>query len=306
MPSDFVVPISLAITMGTLHLLILFGFVWQQRVFAWPVKDYADLNSTEAACRLMLFDTDAGMKFERPNVLRRVVICARYFAKQVVPLELPVVSVSTLLAVTISILLAGSASWHDWLLFKSIPVFLVKAGKMEVTLALFSVLPILVCLELILFKRLESKSIRATIASWRFFGCVSYLTSLVTICTFAVYCLLNVRGLEATSLSLLASYGLNMSMLPFIAFVYSIRIGGWLGKKRLNPADREYLMQPVVATSALAQKSDYELQEMIKCANRIGEFAIAQWMGDELLRRSEKLELYDNYTAPITVKGVNH
>lgn len=306
MLTGFIPIVSFAISMVGMHLCVLLVLSLRQRVFAWPVKDDASLKSTEAACRFMLFDSIDGMKFERPSVLRRALTCAQYFANQVVPLQLPVVSVCTLLAVSISILLSGSASLHNLLLDNSMAIVLLKLDVFSVVFAISLVLPILVCWEFILFKQLEVKSFKATIASWRFVCCVCYLTSLLTVCTFAFYCLLNVRGLEDDSLSLLTSYGLNVSMLPFIAFVYSIRIEGWLSKERLNPADREFLMQPVVDTSALTEKSDYELQELIKCANRMGEFAIAQWMGDELLRRSEKLELYDNYTAPITAKGVNH
>lgn len=296
MRSDIVVPIGLATSVASLHLLVLFDFVWQQRSFAWPIKDEAALNSTESAYRLMLYNTDDGLKFERANILRQILACAKYYAKHVIPLQLPVVAVCTLLAVTISIGLAGSASWHAWLLANTVPVIFTELDQLSVVLAILLVLPILVCWEAVLFKQLEAKSIRATIASWRFFGCVSYLTCLAILCTFAFYCLLNVRGLDVTSLSLLLDHGLNISMLPFIAFVYSIRIKGWMSDKRLNRADKEYLLQSVVTSSALMQKSDYELQELIKCANRMGEFAISQWMGDELLRRSEKLELYDNYS----------
>ncbi len=272
-------------------LFLPFYLAWQLRLYFWPLVDRSDLDFANECFRLRRIEYEGGEEFERTGMLERQrisLVCAVRSLLRVGPIQLAICLVGATVAFVVSKVV--SSYFELQVVSLVVPVYRsYLAATAFLLIGVLASIPFIGILQLLAFCKIEKRTWSYTLFTFRYVACMSTISSVVLVLAL-VFCLIDKWVFLAHQRTLLfVLYSLSFSFVPLLFSGLVLAVEFLLRGKVHANQDYLFLSQSNIKTSSISAKSDYELQKLIDAADTYRETEIAQWMREELLRRSDSL-----------------
>lgn len=290
--ASLLIPGSLSIA-----LLAPFHLAWQLRLYFWPLADRAELDIADTCFRLRLIDSYEQVSFRRTGFMERQLVslaCAARSFWKVLPIQLAICFVGAVIAYLVSIMVPTCFESHVMSLF--VPTY--RFYLVPVTYLLLGVLasiPFIGVFQLFAFCKIEKSRWLDALFSYRYMACLGVMISLTMVLAIILCFFCDWIFFDMHLAHFLVSLSMTIVIMTLPISLSALVIGFFADCKIHANQDYLFLSQSNIKTSSISAKSDYELQKLIDAADTYRETEIAQWMREELLRRSDSLVLLEDF-----------
>lgn len=283
----------------SIFLLLPFHLAWQLRLYFWPLVDRAELDIANACFRIRLIESAGHVSFTRTGLIERQIVslaCAARSLWRVFPFQLAICFVGAIVAFVVSKVVPLYFGSQVMSLF--VPVY--RFFLVPVTYLLIGVLMSISFIgisQLFAFCKIEKRPWLDALFSTRYMASLGVMTSLTTVLAI-IFCFFD----NCIFLDLHRALYLGSLSTPIVIITLPISLSAlvidFFSDCKVHPRhDYLFLSQPIIETSSISAKSDYELQKLIDAADTYRETEIAQWMREELLRRSDSLVQFEDLSV---------
>ncbi|MBK7746400.1 MAG: hypothetical protein IPP57_12300 [Candidatus Obscuribacter sp.] len=214
--------------------------------------------------------------------------CAARSLWRVFPIQLAICFLGAIVAYVVSIVVPMCFESQVVSLF--VPVY--GFYFVPVTYLLIGVLmsiPFIGISQLFAFCKIEKRAWLDALFSYRYMVCLGVMTSLTIVLAIVLCFFCDWIFFEPHLAHFLVLLSMTIVIMTLPISLSALAIGFFADCKIHANQDYLFLSQSSIETSSISAKSDYELQKLIDAADTYRETEIAQWMREELLRRSDRL-----------------